>query len=477
MNKKNILLINPPLFFSGGIPHSLDYSVPPLGILYLATYVNRYSADFKASVIDVAAERLSLEELVRRTDEIAPFAVGISAMTPQLQGCVELAHCLKKTCMVKPHVFLGGPHISADPDFLNRFADIFDFAITGEAEKTFLESLESLLNQKSIPRVQTGSYIDDLDSVPFPDRRLIDKSKYAKHESLIFSRGCPYSCYYCSRPSVSNKVRYRSVGNMIEEIKYLFKRAQGRIDFQDDTFTIDKNKVLDLCRAIKQNQLKIEWRCNTRIDLVDEQLLSSMKDAGCSLIHFGIESGNEELRSKVIKKGLFTNKQMFDAFKLCKKLKIKIAGYFIIGHPMESKADLLQTKDVILNSGIDIMGLSIPTPFPGSRLYQIAREKGIINEEIIDRFARKELGEGYSGNYPVYISEELDKEFIFSFMKSVNRRFYLSLALFINRIKDDIFSLKRLKQDVGDFLSIVLRGMSSRKPYLHKSSVKKYLKG
>ncbi len=390
-------------------------------------------------------------------------------MTPQLQGCVELARSLKKSCTVKPHVFLGGPHISADPDFLNRFGDIFDFAITGEAEKTFLESLESLLNQKNIPRVQAGIFIEDLDSVPFPDRRLIDRSKYAKHESLIYSRGCPYNCYYCSRPSISNNVRYRSAGNLIGEIKYLFNCTQGRIDFQDDTFTIDKNRVMDLCHAIKQSQLKIEWRCNTRIDLVDEQLLSSMKDAGCSLIHFGIESGNEELRSKVIKKGFFTNRQMFDAFRLCKKLKIKIAGYFIIGHPGESNAELLQTRDVILKSGIDIMGLSIPTPFPGSRLYQIAKEKGIINEGIIDSFARKELGEGYSGNYPVYVSEKLDKDFVFSFMKSLNRRFYFSPAFFIKRMWEDIVCLRRLRQDAGDFFSLMFRGMSSRKPYLIKS--------
>lgn len=467
--KKNILLINPPLYFSKGLPYSLDSSVPPLGILYLAAYINKYSADFKASVMDVAAQGLSLKEVSGKVDEVMPFAIGISAMTPQLQGCVELASYLKKSSAVKPYIFLGGPHISADPDFLNRFGDIFDFAITGEAEKTFLESLESLLAKKNIPRVQAGSFIENLDSAPFPDRRLIDRSKYAKHESLIYSRGCPYDCYYCSRPSISNKVRYRSAGNLIEEIKYLFNGTQGRIDFQDDTFTIDKNRAMDLCRAIKQSRMKIEWRCNTRIDLVDEQLLSSMKDAGCSLIHFGIESGNEELRSKVIKKGGFTNRQMFDAFRLCKKLKIKIAGYFIIGHPGESKAELFETRDVILKSGIDIMGLSIPTPFPGSRLYEIAKEKGIINEGIIDRFARKELGEGYSGNYPVYVSEKLDREFVFFFMKSLNRRFYLKPAFFINRMREDIFSLRRLKQDVGDFLSLIFRGMSSRKPYLIKS--------
>lgn len=467
--KKNILLINPPLYFSERLPYSLDSSVPPLGILYLASYINKYSADFKVSVMDLAAQGLCLKEVSEKVDEIMPFAIGISAMTPQLQGCVELAAYLKKTSAIKPYIFLGGPHISADPDFLRRFGGIFDFAITGEAEKTFLESLERLLAKKNIPKVQAGSFIEDLDSLSFPDRTLIDRSKYAKHESLIYSRGCPYDCYYCSRPSISNKVRYRSAGNLIEEIKYLFNGTQGRIDFQDDTFTINKDRVKDFCRAIKQNQLKIEWRCNTRIDLVDEELLSSMKDAGCSLIHFGIESGNEKVREEIINKGIFSNKQIQAVFGICKKFGIKIAAYFMIGHPQETIEELEDTKRMILGSGIDLLGLSIPTPFPGSRLYEIAKQRGIINEAIIDKFARKELGEGYSGNYPVYVPENLDKDFVFSFMKSVNRKFYLNPGFFIKRIWEDILCLRRLKQDAADFFSLIFNGISSRKPYLTKS--------
>jgi len=467
--KSNVLLINPPLYFSEGFPYSLDSSVPPLGILYLAVYIHKYSVDFKASVMDVAAQGLCLKEVSEKVDEVMPFAVGISAMTSQLQGCVELASYLKKTSKVKPYIFLGGPHISADPDFLRRFGDIFDFAITGEAEKAFLKSLESLLAKKNIPRVQAGSFLEDLDSVPFPDRGLIDRSKYAKHESLIYSRGCPYDCYYCSRPSISNKVRYRSAGNLIEEIRYLFNGTQGRIDFQDDTFTIDKNKVIDFCRAIKQSRMKIEWRCNTRIDLVDEQLLLSMKDAGCSLIHFGIESGNERVREEIINKGIFSNKQIQAVFGICKKLRIKVAAYFMIGHPQETIEELNDTKRMILDSSIDLVGLSIPTPFPGSRLYEIAKQRGIINEAIIDKFARKELGEGYSGNYPVYVSEGLDKDFVFSFMRSLNRRFYFRPVFFIKRIWEDIVCLRRLKQDIRDFFSLMFRGMSSRKPYLTKS--------
>lgn len=474
--KRNILLINPPLYFCGGRPYSLDSSVPPLGLLYLAAYINKYSGDFKASIMDVTAQGLSLKELADKTTEMKPFAVGISAMTPQLQGCVELGAFLKESCSLRPYIFLGGPHISADPGFLMRFTDVFDYAITGEAEKTFLQSINNILNGGQVPRMQAGEAIVDLDTIPFPDKLLLDRKKYSRYESMIFSRGCPYYCYYCSRPAISKKIRYRSVGNLIAEIKYVYEFCGGRIDFQDDTFTIDKNRVVELCGAIIENNLNIEWRCNTRIDLVDEELLFKMKKAGCDLIHFGIESGNEKVREGIINKGRFSNKTIRDVIKFCKKIGIKAAGYFMIGHPGETKEDIEDTKKLIFTSGINLLGLSIPTPFPGSKLYEIARERGIINEQIIDRFAKKELGEGYVGNYPVLVSENITREYLFDVMRGINRKFYINLKTFWNRFREDVFSFRKIMEDAKDLFYLIIGGVSSRKPYLHKSSVKKYLK-
>lgn len=466
--KKNIVLFNPPLYFSGGMPQALDVSVPPLGILYLASYINKHSSNFNPIVIDVAVEKLSLSEIAKRIDEIKPFSVGISSMTPQLQGCVELAEFLKNNIRHKLKIFLGGPHISADPDFINRFSDIFDYAITGEAEKTFLESLEKLLNGTGFDRVQSGEAVMDLDTIPFPNRDLINRRQYKQRESMIFSRGCPYFCYYCSRPSISRKVRYRSVNNLIEEIKSVYKYCDGKIDFQDDTFTLDKSHVLEFCNIVQKDKLRLEWRCNSRIDLVDESLLGAMKKAGCSLIHFGIESGNEKVRKDIVNKGGFTNKRIYEVFEICKRFKIKIAGYFMVGHPGETKQDLEDTKRMIFDSGLDLCGASIPTPFPGSKLYDIAMEKGIINEQIIDQFARKKLGEGYTGNYPVFIPEQFSKEYLFSVMKDVNRKFYINFRTFWRTIQRDIFSLKNLKKDAIDLMSLVLDGVSSRKPYKNK---------
>lgn len=463
---RKILLINPPLYFSNGIPYAIDVTVPPLGILYIASYINSYSGDIKAELIDVAANRMSLNQIKNYVNDVDPFVIGISSMTAQLQGAVELAKFLKNNVSQKIKIFLGGPHVSADKDFVCRHNDIFDYAITGEGEKTFLDSVVKITKGEIIPRIQSGEIVMNLDELPFPDKKIIDREKYGKRESVMFSRGCPYLCYYCSRPAISSKVRYRSVANMVEEIESVYVYCNGKIDFQDDTLTMNKKYVLEFCREVNRKGLKLDWQCNTRIDLVDEELLCAMKKAGCSLVHFGIESGNERIRESVVHKGDFTNEQIYRVFKICKKYKIKIAGYFMIGHPNETEADINDTKSMILNSGIDLLGLSIPTPFPGSKLYDIAKEKGVINENIIDQFADKKLGEGYAGNYPVYISENFKKKYVFSVMKEINRSFYINFKMFWSRLEQDIISFSRLKKDVKELLSLVVKGVSTKKPYV-----------
>lgn len=463
---EKIILINPPLFFENGEPKSIDVSVPPLGLMHLASYVNARSQTLRAAIIDVSAEKMNLSQFEEEVKKSNPFAIGIYAMTPQLQGALELAKFIKKKLPRKTKVFLGGPHVSADPGFILRFKEFFDYAICGEAEKTFIESLNMLLKGKSLKKVQIGEPIANLDELPFPDRRLIKREKYSKQESMMFSRGCPYNCYYCSRPAIDKKVRYRSVGNLIEEIKSVYPHCDGRIDFQDDSFTLNKDRVMEFCHTVIGEKLRLNWTCNTRIDLVDEELLCLMKQAGCDLIHFGIESGNEKVRRKIVNKGNFSNEQIRRIFLLCNKYKIKVGGYFMIGHPGETKRDLRDTQDMILNSDIDLLGLSIPTPFPGSKLFDIAKERGIISEEIMDKFAQKKLGVGYSGVYPVLISENLTREYVYTVMKQINRKFYLNFKTFWKRIKTDIVSFDKVKQDMNDFISLITRGVSTRKPYI-----------
>jgi radical SAM superfamily enzyme YgiQ (UPF0313 family) len=467
---KKVLLINPPLYYSNGEPKSLDVSVPPLGLLYLASYINDRSAEFEAEIIDVSVESYTLDELIAVIKKKKPFVVGLSCMTPQLQGLMELARALKKRMRGKgkPKVFLGGPHISADRGFIKRHTDLFDYAITGEAEVTFLASLNKLAKGRRVPKLQESSVPMDLNALPAPDRLLIKRDRYKQDESMMFGRGCPFRCYYCSRPSISKMVRYRSIENIIDEIKDCYKDCAGHIHFQDDTFTMKRDVVMEFCKAVKKEGLKLYWDCNTRIDLVDARLLKAMSEAGCVQINFGIESGNERVRKEIIHKGRFTNKRIMKVFDLCRKYNIRLACYFMIGHPTETEEELLETKDMILHSNIDILGLSIPTPFPGSDLYDIAKKEGIVDESVVDQFANKELGEGYAGVYPVYQSPSLSLEFVYREYKDINRKFYLNFKTFWKKIKEDLTSFDKLRNDAKDMVSLVIQGVSSRRPYRQK---------
>lgn len=358
--KKKIIFINPPLYYSHGQPHVLDASIPPLGLIYLATYVNDRSADWEATVSDIGPEEESLAATINKIRKIKPAVAGITCMTPQLQGAVELGRAIKRN-FPEILIMLGGSHVSGDPDFLRRFSDIFDFAITGEGEATLLELLDKISQNQEVKGVYKGCPIKNLDEMPIPDRKLIKREKYARHESIIASRGCPFNCYYCSRPAVDRLIRYRSPESIIKEIKINYKYHGGQVHFQDDTFTMLKDKVIDLCQKIIQSRLKIKWQCNTRIDRIDRELLHWMSRAGCEQINFGIESANEKLRREVINKP-FSNQEIIQKFKLCKKYKIKVACYFMLGHPGETKETIEETKRFILKNNIDIVGISIPTP-------------------------------------------------------------------------------------------------------------------
>ena len=241
---KKILLLNPPLFFKNGIPKSLDVSVPPLGLLYLATYINcKAKKMFQAEIIDIAKENISLPNLIKKIKEIKPFVIGISSMTPQLQGTIELAENIKKISP-KLTIFIGGSHVSADTNFIKRHSKLFDFAIAGEGEITFLDSLYKIINKQKIPIFQQSIIPKNLDEIPIPDKKLIKRQKYNKTESIIFSRGCPFKCYYCSRPAISKTVRYRSVDNLLKEIEMCLPLCHGYFNFQDDTFTLNRQKVV-----------------------------------------------------------------------------------------------------------------------------------------------------------------------------------------------------------------------------------------
>lgn len=456
-----ILLINPPIYYKEGIPQILDVSYPPLGILYLAAVLEKEK--IKTDIIDIGAVNQSLNETISYIKKIKPKIVGITAMTPLLQGTVSLAKAIKNEFKDKIKVGLGGSHISADPEFIDRIK-YFDFGIQGEAELTFLDLIKKILNNKKVKGIYKGEIYKDLDKIPWPARDKINLTKYLKRASLLATRGCPFHCYYCSRPAVSDFVRVRDPKDIVDEMEWLYPHCGGDYLFQDDSLTIRKEHTLKLCDEMLSRKKKFRWGAYTRIDLVDEDLLKKMGESGCYSLTFGIETGNNKLRSELIGKK-FNNDQIKKVIGLCNKYKIYADGFFMLGHPGETIKQIEETKKFILNNNFNIVGVSIATPFPGSKLWDYAVKEGIIDKSYIDNFAIGKSGSGYAGVYPVYHPRNISLESLYDYRKEIMRKFYLSPKYIFRRIVKDVKSPSNLIIDIKEGINVLWKGSSARSPY------------
>lgn len=458
----DILLINPPIYYHRQEPVSLDVSYPPLGLLYLASTLEKHK--LKVGVIDIAAEKQTLTQTVSQIRKNNPGFIGLSAMTPTLQGTVTLAKNIKKY-FPKIKICLGGPHLSADPNFINRHP-YFDYGIIGEAEITLSKLLTEARPQTKILH---GLPESNLTHLPWPARHLINSSNYLARASLIATRGCPFHCYYCSRPAVSNLVRCRSPKDVVEEMQSLYQSCRGDYLFQDDSFTINRQNTEDFCLEIIRHNLHLRWAAYTRIDLVDEKLLHLMSLSGCYSLTFGIETGDESLRKEVIGKN-FSNAQVLKTIKLCRKYHINPDGFFMLGHPTETPHQVKKTINFILKNDFNIVGVSIATPFPGSKLWNYAVKDKLINLDFIDRFAEGKTKEGYASVYPVYCPPTLHLDWLYQQRQYIMRRFYLHPRRILSRLLQDLISLSDLKTDLKEGFNVVLKGSSSRSPYQKKTT-------
>lgn len=466
-----VFLINPPLYYDNGEPVVLDVSYPPLGILYLAALLEKNRVSVR--VIDVGAEKQSLKTTLLLLKKEKPLLVGISSMTPSLQGAVTLAKEIRKK-INKVTIALGGPHVSADPDFIKRIK-LFDFAVTGESETKFLSLIKDLISGRRVKGVFKGEPARDLDQLPWPARHLVSLSLYNKRASLIATRGCPFNCYYCSRPAISNLVRYRSAKDVVDEMESLYLSCEGDYLFQDDAITLNRDKIVGICKEMNKRKNKFRWAGYTRIDLVDDELLRIMAKSGCYSIDFGIESGNERVRNDIINKR-FSNAEIETVIKLCNKHKIEAAGFFMFSHPTETTGEVKDTMEFILKNNFDLVGVSIATPFPGSKLWDYAVREKIISYKFIDEFALGKRGKGYAGVYPVYVPKTLNLDWLYQQRKTIMRKFYLRPKKIVKALMADLTSWTRIKRDLIEGLNVLVKGSSSRAPYQKRLVVERKTK-
>lgn len=457
---KKILLINPPFTYtiSSCQPKILEEGIeylPPLGLMYIAGYIKK-NTSCPIEILDCQVENINYKTLKEEISKRAPDIIGITAMTFTLIDVIKTAKTAKK---INPgiKVVLGGPHVNIYPEETIQIKNI-DFLVLGEGEETFkeltenIDNIQALYNIKGIVFKNNGKIINNgprplshnLDEIPFPARELTPYKKYSSvltqkppMTTMFTSRGCPYKCLFCDRPHLGKEFRAHSAEYVFQEMSECKKMGINEIMIYDDTFTIDRQRVVDICNIILKENLKINWDVRARVNTVDEELLNLMAKAGCKRIHYGIESGTQKILN-VLRKDI-TLKMVEDALYWTRKAGIQTLGYFMIGSPEETKEDIKETMKFINKISPDYIHVAITTPFPATELYYRAIREGVIKNDVWKEFAQNPSEDFVA---PVW-EKELSREKLIFLLKKIYISFYFRPSYITKRILN-LGSIKEL---------------------------------
>jgi len=457
-----VLLINP--------WQDTGYPQPPLGLAMIAAVLEKNGYHIK--VLDAPALKLTENSILRGIVKEKPDIIGITAMTPTMNSAINMARQIKEMNN-DVIIVLGGAHVTLFPEeTLQRVPEV-DIVVRGEGEQTMFELVKTLENGDSINSQVLGvtyrekkcirssparPFNSDLDSLPFPAFHLLPMTRYRLHPPhgrrmpsipIITSRGCPYRCIYCSKSVFGGKYRANSPTYVVDEIEHLMEKFNVReIAFYDDVFTLDKKRVFAICEELGRRRIEIPWTCETRVNLVNKDLVEKMKKAGCYMIAYGVESGTQEILNN-LKKDI-TLEQATRAFELTHKIGIQTIAYFMIGSPGETPKKIEETIKFAKKLDSDFVQFSITTPFPGTELFNLAIKEGIVSKDWDDYI--------YAGlrsiDYPAFETNTLNNEDLKRWDIQAYRSFYLRFHYLFKRIKK-IRSFSEMKTHVKGLLMLL----------------------
>ena len=407
---------------------------------------------------------VGLSAVVKRVEDLKPDVVGITTMTEEFRSASLVARRVKE---LDPQVccIVGGPHPTALPTQTLLDERSFDIAVCGEGEHTLYELLTVLQAHNGLNEVRGIAYrtgdeavltgprpwIADLDSLPFPAWELFGANEKTRFLPMLSGRGCPFQCIFCMRVS-GNKPRFRSIENVLLEVQGLIDKFKCRyLYFCDETFTMDKKRLHELCDGFIEagyNRV-LRWRCETRVSTVDEGLLNKMKEAGCDTVGYGVESGNDAIL-KAIKKGI-TKAQAMNAVRWAKKAGLTVQTFFILGHPFETKDTANDTIRFARELDPDTAEFSIMTPLPGTEVAAMA-ERGEGGLRL--------LSKNYS-DYSLQLSNSVELESLpIQELKRLQLKAYMSFYLrprkFLTLFR--VINVKRLPRVLPKYLGRILFG-------------------
>jgi radical SAM superfamily enzyme YgiQ (UPF0313 family) len=372
-----------------------------LGIMSLSSILKQHGHVVQL----ILTEELSADECVARIREFEPQILAYSIMTGEHKYHIDYNN------MIRSHYtalsIFGGPHPTFKPDMIEN--SNVDAICRGEGDIYFLELVNRIEQNQyfyntpnfwfkkpngNIVRNEIGPLVENLDNLPFPDRKLLydaDPSLRSRGSKLFMTmRGCPYQCTYCFN-HVYNKMvngkgkilRYRSVDNVIAEIKAVKENYfLDRVDIEDDTFQLKSKGWLEEFAEKFLKEIGLPLTCNVRANLVSDKTGNLLKKMNCRNVWLGVECGNNEIAHKILKRNI-TNDQLTDACKILHKYKIKIMTQNLVGLPVDNPLEVdLQTLDFNISLKPDFGWSSILYPYPGTELGQLAVQKGMFGDDF-----------------------------------------------------------------------------------------------
>jgi len=425
MSLPKILLINPPQRTESG--QFLDLKVPPIGLLYIAAYLEKEGAHIE--ILDADLLNMSTKQVAEEASSRSPDIVGVTATTNLIRSSLRVMQHIRSK-LPNAVTVIGGAHPTFTPQQTLLDCPELDLVVRGEGELTSLELAQVLKGfqwsdhhdvnnrfvsengfefARRLSQVKGIAYrspenpgevvltpqqqmISDLDSIPFPARHLVpfDRYKFLGKESalgaIITSRGCPFSCTYCSSSRiVGKKYRVRSPENILQEIEILCDKYRLKhLELIDDIFTLDQKRAVKFSEMFRARKIDAHWIASSRVDTISEETMKVMMRSGLEMLYFGVESGSQRILN-LMNKGI-TLEKIQAMFKLTKKLGISSTGSFILGYPGETLGEMWETIKFCLKLSPDYAQFCVLTPYPGTPIYDDLKAKNLLLTDDWDQY-------------------------------------------------------------------------------------------
>ncbi len=478
----DLLLIDPPLSMTKRYGHFALCGGKSFqtGLAYIAAVARR--ENFRVKILDMGVTILKDEELKKYLQTEKPKIVGLTATTIAISDAARIAGIVKKT-LPDTLTVIGGPHISCTPEAtIKRYLE-FDVGVIGEGEITMLDLLnlpnpsksnfigiDGLIwnDNDSISYSKPRTLIKDLDWLPlpavdlFPDLKTSYIPPYFSVKrtpavTVMTTRGCPGQCTFCTNAIHGRTIRQYSLDYLFE-YTYLLTKKYGIKEFQinDDTFTVDRKRVIEFCKRLLDEKIDLTWTCLSRVNGVTPEMLVLMKKAGCWQICYGIESGDQEMLNSLMKR--IKLEQVHKTTEMTKQASISMKGYFMMGLPGETRESLKKTVDLALELPLDDIALTIFTPYPGSPAYKDIQKYGTFIEDwdamttlnasfVAKGFTREEL---IKINQATYRKFYFRPRIIWSYLKRITGiRFIVIMAKGMYGLLSTLFVKKKYFETNG----------------------------